>query len=130
MVGLVAIGIITAVTTLKDSVSTVLTDAAGQTYTDNLHGRTINLQLLVNGTTVTGSVHDPGYMAARDSRVSGTLIGNNIDFVRSVKTVSTCKQRYVGTTSDGGKSFIGTATEIVPGTCGGSFAFHFIRLGG
>jgi hypothetical protein len=130
MVGLVAIGIITAVTTLKDNVSTVLTDAAGETYTDNLHGRTLNMQLLIDGTRVTGSIHDPGYMSQRDSRIEGTLIGNNIDFIRSVKTISTCKQRYVGTTSDNRRSFVGTATELVAGTCGGTFAFNYIRLGG
>lgn len=135
MVGLLAIGITTAVTTLKDVTSDRLAYAAGDVYTWNIGNRILNFTMLVDGTTINGSFNDPVLGNIRDSTFTGTLVGNTLDGYRTsvISGYGRCTQRYTGTTADNRATFTGTWSGGHVGGCNpgmGAAAFTFQRVGG
>jgi Flp pilus assembly pilin Flp len=135
MVGLLAIGIISAVTALKDVTSDRLAYAAGDVYTWNIGNRVLNLTMLVNGTTINGSFNDPVFPNVRDSTFTGTLVGNTLDAYRTavLSGYNGCTQHYTATTSDNRATFTGTWTGDYAGGCNpgqGTSTFIFQRVRG
>jgi pilus assembly protein Flp/PilA len=132
MVGLLAIGIITATVSLKDNIGTVFKTMGGQVYTGQHSGAPVNFVFVSgSGTTVTGSFQDSANHQSRDSTISGTKTPTDLDVVRTHRAsiANGCQQRWTGTSTDGGKSYSGTWAEVIVGTCGGSGPFTIREVG-
>ncbi len=123
MVGLIGVGITSAVTVLKDRTDYVFSVAAGEKY--EVSGGTVRyVSLLSNGTKVTGK-YEEWYGAIRSGRLTGTRTGNvlEVDFLDFDRCPGLHWQL---TTTDQDKTFSGVWSG---GGCG-TGTFTLSRIGG
>ncbi len=132
MVGLLSIGIITAVVSMKDNVRTVLSTAGGEVYSGQANGGGASFNVIFvagSGSAVTGSYQDTAYQG-RDSTISGTKTASALTFIRTHKpsVASGCRQQFIGTSTDNGVTYTGSWAET-GGPCGGSGTFSIKAVG-